>query len=94
MHGVQIKSRPDLALDSDAKKSFSVSYKSVMLNIDKLDEIKEGGTVPALKITLKTNGIPREGIALKQKSLRHIVAFKSKVNPKATPEILIVGYWK
>lgn len=88
------KNRPDLALDSDAKKSFSVSYKSVMLNIDKLDEIKEGGTVPALKITLKTNGIPREGIALKQKSLRHIVAFKSKVNPKATPEILIVGYWK
>lgn len=88
------KTRPDIELDSIAAKSFSAMYKSVMLNIDKLDQIKEGGKVPALKVTLKTKGIPRDGIALKQKSLRHIVAFKSKAHPKATPEILIVGYWK
>lgn len=65
-----------------------------MLKIDKLDDIKEGGKVPALKVTLKTKGIPRQGLAEKQKSLRHIVAFKSPEHPKATPEVLIVGYWK
>lgn len=88
------KTRPALELASEAKQAFTASYKQVMLKIDKLDDIKEGGKVPALKVTLKTKGIPRQGLAEKQKSLRHIVAFKSPVYPKATPEVLIVGYWK
>ena len=60
----------------------------------KLDEIKEGGTVPGLKVTLTTKGLKREGWELKQKSIRKVVSFKSKKYPKATPEVLVVGYWK
>ena len=68
--------------------------KNVMLNVDKIDQIKEGGKVPGVKITLTTKGFLREGWELKQQSIRKIVAFKSKKFPRATPEVLIVGYWK
>ena len=88
------KARPDLTLDSEAAKQFSFKTKPVMLNIDKLDQIMEGGKVPGLKVTLSTKGLTREGWELKQKSIRKIVSFKSKKYPKATPEVLIVGYWK
>lgn len=88
------KVRPDLALDSAAKREFSMTSKPVMLNVDKLDQIKEGGKVPGLKVTLSTKGLLREGWELKQKSLRKIVGFKSKHHPKATPEVLVIGYWK
>lgn len=88
------KERPDLALDSAALREFSMTSKPVMLNVDKLDQIKEGGKVPGLKVTLSTKGLLREGLELKQRSIRKIVGFKSKKHPKATPEVLIVGYWK
>ncbi len=92
--GTDKKTRPDLALDENAKKEFSIKTKNVMLNVDKMDQIKEGGKVPGLKVTLSTKGMTRTGWELKQKSLRKIVGFKSKKFPKATPEVLIVGYWK
>ena len=88
------KNRPDLALDAESAKQFSMSAKPVMLNVDKLDKIKEGGKVPGLKITLSTKGLTREGWELKQQSIRKIVSFKSKKYPNATPDVLIVGYWK
>ena len=87
------KARPDIALAPESSKQFSMKTKNVMLNVDKLDQIKEGGKVPGLKVTLSTNGLTREGWELKQKSIRKIVSFKSKKYPKATPEVLIVGYW-
>ena len=83
-----------MTLDPESAKQFKMSAKPVMLNVDKLDKIKEGGKVPGLKVTLSTNGLSREGWELKQKSIRKIVSFKSKKYPKATPEVLIVGYWK
>ncbi len=88
------KARPDLTLDSESAKQFAMSTKPVMLNVDKLDQIKEGGKVPGLKVTLSTKGLSREGWELKQKSIRKIVSFKSKKYPLATPAVLIVGYWK
>ena len=88
------KDRPDLALDSASLREFSMKSKNVMLNVDKIDQIKEGGKVPGVKITLTTKGFLREGWELKQQSIRKIVAFKSKKFPRATPEVLIVGYWK
>lgn len=88
------KNRPDLTLDPESAKQFSMSAKPVMLNVDKLDQIKEGGKVPGLKVTLSTNGLSREGWELKQKSIRKIVSFKSKKYPQATPAVLIVGYWR
>jgi len=92
--GTDKKTRPDLSLDEASAKQFSMKSKNVMLNVDKLDKIKEGGKVPGIKVTLSTKGLSREGWELKQKSIRKIVAFKSKKHPKATPEVLIVGYWK
>lgn len=88
------KARPELSLDKASAKEFSIKTKPVKLNVDKLDEIKEGGTVPGLKVTLTTKGLKREGWELKQKSIRKVVSFKSKKYPKATPEVLVVGYWK
>ena len=87
------KARPELALDAESAKQFSIKTKNVMLNVDKLDQIKEGGKVPGIKVTLSTKGLTREGWETKQKSIRKIVTFKSKKYPKATPEVLIVGYW-
>ncbi len=87
------KARPDIELSPESAKQFAMKSKPVMLNVDKLDKIKEGGKVPGIKVTLSTKGLTREGWELKQKSIRKIVSFKSKKYPKATPEVLIVGYW-
>lgn len=92
--GTDKKERPDLVLDENAAKEFKIKTKNVMLNVDKVDQIKEGGKVPGIKVTLSTAGLTRTGWELKQKSIRKIVGFKSKKFPKATPEVLIVGYWK
>lgn len=88
------KTRPDLTLDENAQKDFKLKTKNVMLNVDDMGKIKEGGKVPGLKLTLSTSGLSRADWELKQKSIRKIVGFKSKKFPKATPEVLIVGYWK
>ena len=92
--GTDKKTRPDLALDENAQKEFKLKTKNVMLNVDDMGKIKEGGKVPGIKVTLSTAGLTRTGWELKQKSIRKIVGFKSKKFPKATPEVLIVGYWK
>ena len=92
--GTDKKTRPDLTLDENAQKDFKLKTKNVMLNVDDMGKIKEGGKVPGLKLTLSTAGLSRTGWELKQKSIRKIVGFKSKKFPKATPEVLIVGYWK
>ena len=92
--GTDKKTRPDLTLDENAQKDFKLKTKNVMLNVDDMGKIKEGGKVPGLKLTLSTSGLSRADWELKQKSIRKIVGFKSKKFPKATPEVLIIGYWK
>ena len=92
--GTDKKTRPDLTLDENAQKDFKLKTKNVMLNVDDMGKIKEGGKVPGLKLTLSTSGLSRADWELKQKSIRKIVGFKSKKFPKATPEVLVVGYWK
>ena len=92
--GTDKKTRPDLTLDENAQKDFKLKTKNVMLNVDDIGKIKEGGKVPGLKVTLSTSGLSRVDWELKQKSIRKIVGFKSKKFPKATPEVLVVGYWK
>ncbi|MCF0225009.1 MAG: hypothetical protein HUK20_12130 [Fibrobacter sp.] len=88
------KGVPDLVLDSNSAREFSIKTKRVKLNVNELDKIREGGKVPGLKVTLSTKGLLREGYELKQQSIRKIVTFKSKKFPKATPEVLVIGYWK
>ncbi|MCI5600770.1 MAG: DUF1573 domain-containing protein [Hallerella porci] len=87
------KTRPDLTLPQEFTKEFSVQIKNVSLNVKNFDAIQEGGKIPGQKITLKTAGLFRDP-KMKQKSLSKIVSFSSKLHPKATPEVLIIGYWK
>lgn len=88
------KDRPDLVLSEESAKDFSIKTKNVKVKVDENGKISEGGNIPAMKITLSTQGLSREGWEQKQKSIRKIVAFKSKKYPKASPEVLIVGFWK
>lgn len=88
------KARPDLTLSNESAKDFSIKTKNVKVKVDENGKVTEGGKIPALKITLTTKGLTREGWELKQQSIRKFVSFKSKKHPKATPEVLVVGYWK
>jgi len=88
------KDRPDLTLSDESAKDFSIKTKNVKVKVDENGKVTEGGKIPALKITLSTKGLTREGWELKQQSIRKFVSFKSKKYPKATPEVLVVGFWK
>lgn len=88
------KDRPDLTLSEEAAKDFSIKTKNVKVKVDENGKVTEGGKIPALKITLSTKGLTREGWELKQQSIRKFVGFKSKKYPKASPEVLVVGFWK
>jgi len=88
------KERPDLTLSEAAAKDFSIKTKNVKVKVDENGKVAEGGKIPALKITLSTKGLTREGWEQKQQSIRKFVSFKSKKYPKATPEVLVVGFWK
>lgn len=88
------KARPDLTLSDEAAKDFSIKTKNVKVKVDENGKVSEGGKIPALKITLTTKGLSREGWEQKQQSIRKFVGFKSKKYPKATPEVLVVGFWK
>ena len=71
-----------------AKEAFNLLRTNLLYTLP----IQEGGKVPGQKITLKTKGLVKDP-KLKQKSLSKIVSFKSQKHPKATPEVLIIGYW-
>lgn len=88
------KARPDLTLSEESAKDFSIKTKNVKVKVDENGKVSEGGKIPALKITLTTKGLSREGWEQKQQSIRKFVGFKSKKYPKATPEVLVVGFWK
>lgn len=85
------KTRPDLKLSADSK-GFSAEIRNVVLNVEKPDAVKEGGKTPGQKITLRAKGLSRDSGAA-QKSLSKIVSFKSEKFPKATPDVLVIGYW-
>lgn len=88
-----LKTRPDLNLPKDLSGEFSVKISNVSLDVEKPDAVREGGKVPAQKIELSLKGLKKDPNS-KQKSVSRIVSFKSEKHPKATPEILLVGYWK
>ena len=87
-------SKPSLKLSKDASKDFKAKFTPVMLNTEKLDDIREGGKMPGIKVTLSTKGISKANTLAGQKSLRRIVGFESATNTNAHPEILVIGYWK
>lgn len=80
----------ELELTPESAQEFSAEFRTVSLHTDQLDSIREGGTVPGVKIILKAKNLgPVTG-----KSIRKLVSFRSKTYPNATPEVLVVGYWK
>ncbi len=91
--GSDRKTRPDLELSTETAGEFSAKIQNVSLNVEKPDAVREGGKVPAQKITLRAKALVRNTNA-RQKSLSKIVSFQSKKFPGATPEVLVIGYWK
>lgn len=87
------KTRPDLKLSHEFSKEFSAKLQDVSLDVEKFDAVREGGKVPGQKITLRIKGLARNS-AVPQKSLSKIVSFRSEKFPRATPDVLVVGYWK
>lgn len=79
-----------LALAAESAQEFSATITPAQLNIEKFDDIREGGAVPGVKIVLKAKNLGKPT----GKSIRKIVAFVSPTFPQATPEVLVIGYWK
>ena len=84
----------DLSLDSAAALLYTLKTSPVKLDTKKFDDIKEGGAVPGLKLTLTAKDMGQGPVIPKQRSIRQIIGMKTAQWPKATPEVLIVGYWK
>ena len=83
-----------LALDSASSARFTLQSTEVLLDTQKFDEIKEGGSAQGLKLTLTAKDFGKGPANPKIRSIRQIVGFTSPNWPKANPEILIVGFWK
>jgi hypothetical protein len=80
----------DLALAPESAGEFSAQFKAVKLDTRDFDHITENGSTPGYKVTLSVKKIKRDPY----KSIRRIVSFVSKTYPKATPEVMVAGYWK
>ena len=83
-----------IALDSAAQQSATLQTSEVMLNTEKFDDVREGGTTPGLKLTLSANPLSPGTLTPTGKSFRKIIGFHTETWPQAAPEILIVGFWK
>lgn len=79
-----------LTLSPESASEFTAQITPVQLHTESLDNIREGGKVPGLKITLKPKSLQKNA----GKSIRKLVSFQSKTFPQATPEVLVIGYWK
>lgn len=89
------KEKLDLKLSKESSAVFTLKSEPVMLNVVEADNIKEGGDTPGLRMTLRLKkSLERDKAHPQMNSIRHIVSFQSKKYPKATPEVLIIGYWK
>jgi len=84
----------DLALDSISSTRYSLVSTPVMLNIEDPDNIREGGKVPGLKLTLNATNFGPGPSDPRYKSIREIVGLHSTTWPLATPELLVIGFWK
>jgi hypothetical protein len=80
----------DLSLAPGSAGEFSAQFAPVKLDTREFDKITEGGSSPGYKVTLSVKKLKREPY----KSIRRIVSFVSKTYPKATPEVMVTGYWK
>jgi hypothetical protein len=80
----------DLSLAPGSTEEFSARFEPVKLDTREPDKVSEGGSTPGYKVTLSVKKIKRDPY----KSIRRIVSFDSKTYPRATPEVMVTGYWK
>ena len=81
-----------LKLSPSSQKEFKAEFSDIKLDVGDFENIREGGTTPAVKISL--SAIDLESPKNKQRSIRKIVSFICENFPNATPEILVTGYWE
>jgi len=81
-----------LKLAPASQKEFKAEFSNVKLDVRDFENLKEGGTTPAVKISLSVTEleVPKNN----QKSIRKIVSFICENFPNATPELLVTGYWE
>jgi len=79
-------------LAPQSQKEFKAEFSNVKLDVRDFENLKEGGTTPAIKINLSVTELeyPKNN----QKSIRRIVSFICEDFPNATPELLVTGYWE
>lgn len=80
-----------LELSKDSQKEFSLKSTPVLLDVSDPSKVREGGGVPSLKLELTLKSLNRQA---NRQSIRKLVDFVSQEFPNATPEILLIGYWK
>jgi hypothetical protein len=81
-----------LKLKPESQKEFKADFSNVKLDVSDFENIKEGGTTPAVKVNLSVVELelPKSNL----KSIRKIVSFASENFPNATPDLLVTGYWE
>lgn len=83
-----------LELEKSLQGEYSLTTQIVQLDVRNVEKIKEGGTTPGLKLVLKPLKMSQAPEGKNGKSIRKSVDFVSPQFPKATPELLLIGYWK
>jgi hypothetical protein len=81
-----------LKLMPESQKEFKAEFSNVKLDASNFENIKEGGTTPAIKVSLSV--VELEFPKNNQKSIRKMISFSCENFPNATPELQVMGYWE
>ena len=81
-----------LKLKPGLQKEFKVEFKEVKLDTRDFENLKEGGNIPAIKVSLSVINLEKPKNS--QRSIRKIVSFTCENFPNATPELQVTGYWE
>jgi hypothetical protein len=81
-----------LKLKREMQKEFRAEFKDVKLDVSDFENIKEGGSTPAIEVSLSV--VDLERFKNSGRSIRKIVSFLCENFPNATPELQVTGYWE
>jgi hypothetical protein len=81
-----------LKLKPDMQKEFRAEFKEVKLDVSDFENIKDGGSTPAIEVILSV--VDLERLKNSGRSIRKIVSFICENFPNATPELQVTGYWE
>jgi hypothetical protein len=81
-----------LKLKPEMQKEFRAEFKEVKLDVSDFENLKEGGSTPAIEVSLSV--VDLERLKNSVRSIRKIVSFICENFPNATPELQVTGYWE